>query len=329
MKVEGFHHAKLLLAARDLGISVSHMRGIMTSIWHVTASHHPQGDIGSYSNEELEVAIDTGLDIERVVEVLVARRLLDAHPEVRLVVHDWHDHCETWVRKRVERNKVKKNWRFYSQDGSTPEPGDGGTARPAQTPPAPTPPAEQLPVEPAAVQDLEPPPLEPRQQAAAYIKNVVQPDIYRFLGSEVCGTPYQDLLDLLETVIKHGDGHCLTVEFCRQVTDATQQGFDAKGEKRGRTANWWINTFRDLLKEATKPAPAPKAEVAPPPPRVSVPPPRAGAPQAVAAEDRSLYVQYQAHLEAGPESDLWMQETVLTRSILHRLWDAEQAKVTA
>ncbi|HPO07385.1 MAG TPA: hypothetical protein PLZ55_01855, partial [bacterium] len=42
-------------------------------------------------------------DADALIEALVAEAWLDEHPVHRLVVHDWHDHCEDYLKKRVER----------------------------------------------------------------------------------------------------------------------------------------------------------------------------------------------------------------------------------
>jgi len=107
MKREGFGHAKFRLVARDLGIPVYAVYGIMESLWHTTALRFPRGDIGRLTNEEIAAEID-GLEIDgdRLVAVLIARRLLDQHPEHRIVVHDWSEHADDTVHYKLARAGV-------------------------------------------------------------------------------------------------------------------------------------------------------------------------------------------------------------------------------
>lgn len=98
MKREAFGHAKFRLIARDLKIPIFAAYGLAASIWNTTGVRFPRGDIGRLTNEEIAAEIDgyEG-DGERLVEVLIARRLLDRHDEHRLVVHDWPEHADGHV----------------------------------------------------------------------------------------------------------------------------------------------------------------------------------------------------------------------------------------
>lgn len=103
VKREAFDHPKFRLCARDLRISMSHMRGIMESLWHVTATNWPRGDVGRWSNEEIAVAIDYDGDADELIAALTKRRLVDASDEHRLVVHDWPQHADSYVHATIAR----------------------------------------------------------------------------------------------------------------------------------------------------------------------------------------------------------------------------------
>lgn len=79
--------------------------GILGELWAETAVRFPRGDIGRATNEELAVYIDYSGDIDALITVLVKRRLLDEIEDGRLYVHDWHDHCEDWVRHKLKAAK--------------------------------------------------------------------------------------------------------------------------------------------------------------------------------------------------------------------------------
>lgn len=82
--------------------------GILELLWHFTAEFAPQGDIGRYSDKRIESAIGYFPKGMRKTGMLIAA-LIDTHwvdisREYRLITHDWHDHCDEYVRKRLERS---------------------------------------------------------------------------------------------------------------------------------------------------------------------------------------------------------------------------------
>lgn len=108
MKREAWDHPKFKLVARDLQLPLCYVRGIMESIWLATGIHWFRGDIGRWSNEEIAVSIEYPGDADRLIEVLVNRRLLDRLPdsEGRLYVHDWHIHCDKYTNLKVLKSKT-------------------------------------------------------------------------------------------------------------------------------------------------------------------------------------------------------------------------------
>jgi hypothetical protein len=118
VKREAFGHAKFKLVARDLRVPMFGVYGLLESIWNTTAVRFPRGDIGRLTDEEIAAEVD-GLEVfeitgERLVAVLVSRRLLDRHPEHRLIVHDWPEHADSHVHAHL----AKRTWLFA--DGSKP-----------------------------------------------------------------------------------------------------------------------------------------------------------------------------------------------------------------
>jgi hypothetical protein len=103
VKRECLNHPKLKLLARDLGMPVCFVRGIVESIWIVTAINFPRGDIGRMTDEEIGVATDYPGDATLLIESMVNRRLLDRHDEHRLIVHDWHEHADDAVHYKLAR----------------------------------------------------------------------------------------------------------------------------------------------------------------------------------------------------------------------------------
>lgn len=72
--------------------------GLLESLWIETAKNCPQGDIGRFSNEEIAIMVDWDGDPDFLVNTMVECRWLDQCGVHRLVVHDWKDHCPTYVK---------------------------------------------------------------------------------------------------------------------------------------------------------------------------------------------------------------------------------------
>ena len=114
MKREAWGHRKYAKLARCLGIDESWAVGIVESLWRCTDQEAPAGDIGKLSNEDIACAIHCSLDADRLVEALISARWLDRHPRFRLVIHDWPEHCEDAIHRRLARSHL-----FFT-DGSRP-----------------------------------------------------------------------------------------------------------------------------------------------------------------------------------------------------------------
>jgi hypothetical protein len=80
--------------------------GILESLWHLTAKEAPQGDIGKLSNEDIALGLDWRGDPGKLVTSLLSCHWLDDSPTHRLVVHDWHEHADEAVKKRMVRNHL-------------------------------------------------------------------------------------------------------------------------------------------------------------------------------------------------------------------------------
>ena len=70
--------------------------GLLESLWHFTAMYAPSGDLSRYSNMAIALAVDWRGDADKLFDVLVQERWLD-RSEHRLIVHDWHEHCDDGV----------------------------------------------------------------------------------------------------------------------------------------------------------------------------------------------------------------------------------------
>jgi hypothetical protein len=72
--------------------------GLLEGMWLAVGKNCPRGDIGKFSNEEIAIMCDWEGDADELVNALVDCGWLDVCSVERLVVHDWHDHCPTYVK---------------------------------------------------------------------------------------------------------------------------------------------------------------------------------------------------------------------------------------
>ncbi|HEY4757769.1 MAG TPA: hypothetical protein VIH43_04365 [Chthoniobacterales bacterium] len=106
MKREAIGHTKLKRLCRDLKVRHYVGIGILEALWHMTALESPQGNIGKLSNEDIAFGIDWQDSQDVLIDALVQSKWLDRHPEHRLLVHDWHEHCDDYVDMKVARSTL-------------------------------------------------------------------------------------------------------------------------------------------------------------------------------------------------------------------------------
>lgn len=94
-----FSHLKALLRAPK-GAAL----GWLEIIWHFCAKNAPQGNIGRFSDAEIESWCEWDGEPGALIAALVASRWLDLSEKHRILVHDWPDHADnstkTWMRRR-------------------------------------------------------------------------------------------------------------------------------------------------------------------------------------------------------------------------------------
>lgn len=121
--------------------------GILEMIWHFTAQYAPQGDIGKWPDEAIAKAVGWKRPTGRsgvtpgctLSDALVEAKWLDRDPQHRLIVHDWQEHCDQSVTRKLARQKLA----FVQPKLAVPKP----VPKPE---PEPEPHAEQPPHVPAA-----------------------------------------------------------------------------------------------------------------------------------------------------------------------------------
>ena len=101
MKREAFNHPKMLDLASRLDIPQAHAVGLVSMLHNWTPDVALAGDIGKWPNGAIARAVDWRGDPATFVQALIDSGWVDECSVNRLVIHDWEDHCENWVRAKA------------------------------------------------------------------------------------------------------------------------------------------------------------------------------------------------------------------------------------
>ena len=103
MKREAWGHRKYRKLSQILEIDECYAVGIVESLWRASDQELPAGNIGKLSNADIALAMRYGGDPDRLVAGLTEAGWIDPHPDHRLIIHDWPDHCEHVIHNRIAR----------------------------------------------------------------------------------------------------------------------------------------------------------------------------------------------------------------------------------
>lgn len=132
MKREAVGHTKMKKLCRKLQIPTYQGIGILEALWHLTAREAQRGDIGKLSNEDIALGIDYRGDPDELVTALIDCEWLEVHQIHRLLIHDWAEHADDAVKKRVARSGIgfcNPDVRFGGQRRTTAD--NGGHVSPS------------------------------------------------------------------------------------------------------------------------------------------------------------------------------------------------------
>lgn len=103
MKRETFRHPKLLDLMSRLNCSRPEAIGFLTLLWDFTAEYAIQGDIGKHADGAIAGACEYRGDPATFINALIDSRWIDRDDDYRLLVHHWFEHCERWVKLKMEK----------------------------------------------------------------------------------------------------------------------------------------------------------------------------------------------------------------------------------
>lgn len=104
----------MALLAQRLGVPHYAAVGLLQSLWHAAAEYRPRGDVGAWSDAEFAFHLRWDGDPGKLIAALTETGWTDKHDEHRLVIHDWHEHCEDSVRRRCFR--MRTTWANTGQN---------------------------------------------------------------------------------------------------------------------------------------------------------------------------------------------------------------------
>lgn len=89
-----------------LQIGLAQAVGHIELLFHLTSKQAIHGNIGKMSNSIIARKCGWTGDHEIFVKALIKARWVDECIEQRLIVHDWHEHCDDATRKAVQRSGI-------------------------------------------------------------------------------------------------------------------------------------------------------------------------------------------------------------------------------
>lgn len=101
MKRGTIESPKLRLLTKRLNINMAQAIGTLEALWHFTARSAPEGDIGRHADEVIAEACFWDGDPQELINALVETHWVDRDDGHRLLIHDWPDHADDAIHKRL------------------------------------------------------------------------------------------------------------------------------------------------------------------------------------------------------------------------------------
>ena len=98
-------HPKFAGLKARLSIGRMQALGALECLWHFCGRFTPQGNIGKYTDAQIEAWMEWDGEPGALIAALIAERWVDEDPTHRLVVHDWHIHADKATKNSLVRTK--------------------------------------------------------------------------------------------------------------------------------------------------------------------------------------------------------------------------------
>lgn len=93
-----FAHFKMIS-----GLPKSVALGYLECLWQFTGRYTPQGNIGKYTDAQIEAWVEWQGEPGELIRLLVEAVFLEPNDEYRLLVHDWADHVDNTTKIALKR----------------------------------------------------------------------------------------------------------------------------------------------------------------------------------------------------------------------------------
>jgi hypothetical protein len=80
--------------------------GYLEAMWHFAGRYTPQGNIGKYTDADIEAWIEWEGDAGMLMQAFITSGWIDESDHHRLLVHDWHEHADDATRLSLKRKKL-------------------------------------------------------------------------------------------------------------------------------------------------------------------------------------------------------------------------------
>jgi len=122
MKIGTLRSVKFLKLQRRLKLTQWQAVGLLESLWLFTQSNAIYGDIGRFSNEDIAAGIGYHDDPDELIRNLTETGWIDPCETSRLCIHDWQDHCPTWIRGAIASQEKREVAKDVAKPTPTPTP---------------------------------------------------------------------------------------------------------------------------------------------------------------------------------------------------------------
>ena len=103
MKLDALDHPKTFSLSAGLNCELPTTIGYLELLWKFVGQHSAQGNIGKWDDGAIARACYWPGEPEIFIKALVNSGYLEETEEHRLIVHDWEEHAQSWVRAKLKK----------------------------------------------------------------------------------------------------------------------------------------------------------------------------------------------------------------------------------
>lgn len=100
-------HPKFADLKQRLGVSRYVALGALEALWHFAGRFTPKGNVGKYSDQQIESWIEWTGTPGAMIEALVCSRWIDRDSVHRLIIHDWEFHADKATKQALKRSNLQ------------------------------------------------------------------------------------------------------------------------------------------------------------------------------------------------------------------------------